>query len=245
MKYLVSIFFLSSLFSACTQEPTAQDILAKAIQAHGGDKIYNLNVSFDFRDKHYKGEYNQGQYKLARYFSDSLDNRYVDILTNEGFERKINDSLVSVTDKWAGKYSNSINSVFYFFRLPFNLNDEAVILTNLGKGKIEGKDYYKIKVTFGKEGGGEDFDDIFVYWFNTETYILDYLAYEYTTEGGGKRFRKAFNQRDENGWLMSDYINYKPKDINVDIADYDTYFDESGFKKLSEIVNKNVEVGYN
>ncbi len=245
MKYLVSIFLLSIIFSACTQEPTAQEILTNAIQTHGGDKVYNSNVSFDFRDKHYKGEYNQGQYKLARYFSDTLNNTYEDVLTNQGFQRKINDSIVHVTDEWIGKYSNSINSVFYFLRIPFNLKDEAVILTYLGKRVIDGTNYYKLKVTFSEEGGGEDFDDVFVYWFNAETYILDYFAYEYATDGGGKRFRKAFNQRDENGWLISDYINYKPKDINVDIADYDKYYTEDGFKKLSEIVNKNVEVSYN
>jgi len=244
MKYLVSAFFLSSIFSSCTQELTAQEILANAIKAHGGDKVYNSNVSFDFRDKHYKGEYNRGQYKLARYFSDTLNNTYEDVLTNQGFQRKINDSIVSVTDEWIGKYSNSINSVFYFFRVPFNLKDDAVILTYLGKSTIEGTNYYKLKVTFSEEGGGEDFDDVFVYWFNDQTYRLDYFAYEYATEGGGKRFRKAFNQRDENGWLISDYINYKPKDIKVDIADYDTYF-KDGFKKLSEIVNNNVEVSYN
>ncbi|MCF6360373.1 MAG: hypothetical protein L3J29_06385 [Cyclobacteriaceae bacterium] len=245
MKYVVSIFFLSSLFISCTQEPTSEEILEKVIQAHGGDQVYNANVSFDFRDKHYKAQYNHGQYKLARYFSDSLDNKYIDVLTNEEFERKINDSIVQVTDEWVGKYSNSINSVFYFFRLPFNLKDDAVILTYLGKGEIEETSYYKLKVTFGEEGGGEDFDDIFVYWFNSETYKLDYLAYEYATEGGGKRFRKAFNQRMENGWLMSDFINYKPNDLKVDIADYDTYFEEGGFVKLSEIVNKNIEVSFN
>jgi len=245
MKYIAPIFFLLSIFSSCTQEPTAQEILTNAIKAHGGAKVYNSNVSFNFRDKHYTGEFYQSKYKIARYFSDSLDNKYVDVLTNEGFERKINDSLVTVTDEWKGKYSSSINSVFYFLRIPFNLKDDAVILAYLGKGIIEGTNYYKLKVTFREEGGGEDFDDVFVYWFNAETYTLDYLAYEYATEGGGKRFRKAFNQRDENGWLMSDYINYKPKDMKVDIADYDTYFEEGGFEKLSEIVNKNVEVRYN
>lgn len=244
MKFILSILILAGLLSACTQEPTAQEILANAIQSHGGDKVYNTNISFDFRDKHYTADYKAGQYKLIRNFTDTLGNQYQDILTNVGFERSINDSISDVTDEWAGKYSNSINAVFYFFRTPFNLTDEAVILSYLGKGKLEGKDYYKIKVTFGEERGGEDFDDIFVYWFDVETYTLDYLAYEYATDGGGKRFRKAFNQREENGWLVSDYINYKPKDIKVDIADYDNYFEKDGFKKLSEIVNKNVKVTY-
>lgn len=245
MKSLLPFFVLLFVLSACTKEPAAEEILSSAIKAHGGDKVYNSTIAFDFRNKHYVGVYNGGKYELSRHFSDTLGNKIVDVLTNEGFNRSINDTTVAVTDEWAGKYSNSVNSVFYFLKLPFNLKDDAVILTYIGEGTIDNKPYYKLKVTFGEEGGGEDFDDVFVYWVNKETYTLDYFAYEYATNGGGKRFRKAFNQRSVNGWLMSDFINYKPKDLKVDIADYDTYFAKDGLKKLSEIVNKNVEVIYN
>ncbi len=245
MKYLLFIFTLSLLITSCAQEPTAESILAKAIEAHGGNKVTNSQVSFNFRDKHYKANYKEGSYSLSRHFSDSLGNAIIDKLTNSSFERAINDTLVNVTNKWATKYSSSVNSVFYFFRLPHNLQDPATILTYIGKGSIEGVSYYKIKVAFSEEGGGEDFDDLFVYWFNAETYTLDYFAYEYTTDGGGKRFRKAFNQRNEDGWLVSDYINYKPKDLKVNIEKYDAYFSESGLIKLSEIANKNVKVTYN
>lgn len=245
MRIFFQFIAFAILLSACSQVPTAEQILERSIKAHGGEKTYNATISFDFRDKHYVGTYKNGTYKIARHFSDSVENNYVDVLTNNSFNRTVNDSLVTVTEEWVGKYSNSINAVFYFFRLPFNLKDDAAILTYLGKGTLEGKEYYKLKVTFIEDGGGEDFDDVFVYWFNAATYTLDYLAYEYATEGGGKRFRKAINQRAENGWIISDYINYKPKDIKVDIADYDTYFARDGFKKLSKIENKNVKVSYN
>ncbi len=245
MKTLLPFFLLLFIISACTKEPTAEEILTSAIKAHGGDRVYNSTVAFDFRDKHYVGVYKDGKYELSRNFSDTLDNKIVNVLTNDEFKRSINDTIVALSDKWVASYSNSVNSVFYFLKLPFNLKDEAVVLTYIGEGTIENKAYYKLKVTFGEAGGGEDFDDIFVYWFNKETYTLDYFAYEYATSGGGKRFRKAFNQRSVNGWLMSDFINYKPKDLKVDIADYDTYFAKDGLKKLSEIVNRNVEVTYN
>lgn len=245
MKIFFQLLVVSLVVSACSYQPTAEEILNNAIKAHGGNKTYNATVSFNFRDKHYVGVYKNGHYKLSRHFSDSLGNILVDKLTNSEFERSINDKVVALSDEWADKYSNSVNSVFYFFKLPFNLKDEAVILTYLGVASIENQNYYKLKVTFGEEGGGEDFDDVFVYWFNTETYTLDYLAYQYVTSGGGKRFRKAFNQRAVNGWIVSDFINYKPKDLNVDIADYDVYYAEDGFKKLSKIINKNVEISYN
>ena len=244
MKYLLYISLASFIFSACSQNPSAEEILAKAIEVHGGENIYNSNVTFDFRDKHYKGSYANGNFKLSRHYSDTLGNKIVDMLTNDDFERSINDSLIAVTDKWEIKYSNSINSVFYFFRVPFNLKDPAVILSYVGTSTLEGTTYYKLKVAFNEEGGGEDFDDLFVYWINSDSYTLDYFAYEYSTDGGGKRFRKAINQRSENGWLISDFINYKPKSLAIEIEQYDSYFEDDGFKKLSEIVNKNVEVSY-
>ena len=245
MKYLLSFFTLGLLIASCTPAPTAETILTNAIEAHGGNKVANSHVSFDFRDKHYKANYNDGHYTLSRHFSDTLGNKIIDKITNSSFKRFVNDTIAPQTDEWVTKYSNSVNSVFYFFRLPHNLQDPAAILTFIGKGSIDGISYNKVKVAFCEVGGGEDFDDVFVYWFNEDTHTLDYFAYEYATSGGGKRFRKAFNQRNENGWLVNDYINYKPKDLEVNIEEYDVYFSENGLIKLSEIVNKNVKVTYN
>lgn len=239
--YLIAILFVAT---SCQKDPSAEDILEKAIEAHGGNSVYNSRFSFDFRDKHYEAIYHNGSYSLNREFLDSLNNKIRDVLTNKGFERSLNDSLISLTEEWKTKYSNSVNSVIYFFRLPFNLKDPAVKLTYIGKEEIEGNEYYKLKVTFSEKKGGEDFTDQFVYWFNTQTYAMDYMAYEYATSGGGKRFRKAFNQRKVNGWLISDYHNYEPKDLSVDIEAYDQYFEEGGLVKLSEIANKNVTVEY-
>ena len=244
MKYFLYLTALAIIAVSCNSTPSAKEVLQKAIEAHGGNKIYNSIVSFDFRDKHYEATYKGGSYTLTRTFTDSLQNKVKDVLTNSRFERSVNDSLVALSKEWQTKYSNSVNSVIYFFRLPFNLQDPAVTLTYIGKGEIEGNTYYKLKVSFAEDGGGEDFTDQFVYWFNVETYTLDYLAYEYATNGGGKRFRKAFNKRNVNGWLLSDYHNYKPLDIKVPIETYDQYFTEGGLKKLSEIVNKNVQVKY-
>lgn len=244
MKYLSAILALTLLITSCSTTPTADEILSKAIEVHGGNKVNNSTVSFDFREIKYHANYANGNYELTRYLTDSLSNSIKDVLTNTSFNRWVNDTLVTVTDEWKGKYSNSINSVFYFFRLPFNLTDPATILTYLGTSNIDGTNYYKIKVAFNEKGGGEDFEDLFVYWFNADTYTLDYLAYEYATDGGGKRFRKAVNQRYANGWLVSDYINYKPKSLDVNIEQYDQYFAGNGLIKLSEIVNKNVEVAY-
>jgi hypothetical protein len=234
---------LLSLAWACQQDKTAEEIVRASIMAHGGNSVYNSQVDFEFRNKHYTATYNDGRFKLERLFEDSVGIVH-DILTNEGFQRNINDSSVVLDKEWTGKYSRSVNSVVYFFRIPFVLTDQAVMLKKLGTSTINGREYHKIEATFGEEGGGDDYDDRFIYWINTTTYTVDYFAYSYSTDGGGKRFRKAINPRTINGWLVMDYINYKPKDLEVPLDDYDRYFEEGGMKELSRIVNENVEVKY-
>jgi len=239
--YFLSITFL--LASCNPKQPTVDEIINKSVEAHGGERVFNSIIEFDFRDKHYFAKYHNYQFVLKRIFEDSTG-QIVDELNNEGFVRLRNDSTMVLDEEWTGKYSRSVNSVIYFFRIPFVLKDPAVRAALIGETILNGTDYYKVQITFAEEGGGEDFDDSFVYWINMENYFIDYMAYSYSTDGGGKRFRKAINPRMVNGLRVVDYINYKPKDIQVPIVQYDTYFFENGLEELSRIENDNVSIEY-
>jgi len=242
MNYRYSIIILFLAFS-CTKELTVNEIIDKSIDAYGGQKVLNSTVQFDFRKKHFQATYHDNQYELARTFSDSTGN-YVDVLNNDGFTRTHNDSLVSLNEEWIGRYSRSVNSVIYFFRIPFIMKDGAVKPELIGTASLKDQEYYKVRISFTEEGGGEDFDDSFVYWVNQNTFYIDFMAYSYSTSGGGKRFREAINHRDVNGLHVVDYINYKPKDINMAIEEYDQYFLEGGLVELSRIINENVSIEY-
>jgi len=130
----------------------------------------------------------------------------------------------------------------YFALLPFGLNDEAVNKILLGEEEIKGNLYYKIEVTFSQVGGGEDFDDVFVYWINKDNYHMDYLGYYYHTNEGGIRFREGVNQRKRGGIIFSDYINYKGPAGYKDVAGLAALFKASKLEKLSEINLENLEV---
>jgi hypothetical protein len=243
MRYL---YFLSITFLLATCAPkqlTVDRIINESVEAYGGQKVFNSIIEFDFRDKHYVAKYHNYQFELKRIFKDSTG-QIVDELNNEGFVRLRNDSIMVLDEEWTGKYSRSVNSVVYFFRIPFVLKDPAVRASLIGEATVNGTDYYKVQITFSEEGGGEDFDDSFVYWINKENYFIDYMAYSYSTDGGGKRFRKAINPRIVNGLRVVDYINFKPKDIDVPIVDYDTYFLKDGLEELSRIENENVTIEY-
>jgi hypothetical protein len=244
IKYVFIGLFLVSLCWSCNQEKSAENVVQLTIEAYGGDRVYASQVDFDFRDKHYSAFYKDGHYQLQRLFEDSIGGIIQDVVNNDGFARTINDSSVILDEEWMGRYSRSVNSVVYFFRIPFVLTDQAVKLKKLANGTIDGQTYYKIETTFGEEGGGDDFDDRFIYWINIDNFNVDYFGYSYSTDGGGKRFRKAMNYRKINGWLMADYINYEPNDLTIPLDEYDVYFKEGGMKELSIIENENIVVEY-
>ena len=126
--------------------------------------------------------------------------------------------------------------------LPYSLHDTAVKKRLLPLSTIKGKDYYKIEITFSEEGGGEDHEDVFIYWIGKEDYLIDYLAYSYKTNGGGMRFRALKEQCIVNGVRFVDYYNYKPKNKNIELIDIDKAYENNQLKKVSEIVLKDINV---
>lgn len=242
MKQILIVLVLSFSVLSCST-PDAQSVIDKTILAYGGERIYRSDIKFDFRDKSYRGYQDGGGFSYERMFQDSTGS-FHDVLNNDGFTRTINDSIVNLNEEWIGKYTRSVNSVIYFFRIPFNLNDPAVHKKFLGEATIEDVEYYKIEVTFSENSGGEDFDDVFVYWITQDSYSIDYMAYAYHTDGGGKRMRKLINPREVNGLKVVDWINYEPKEMSVSVLEFDSYMEEGGLKELSRIENKNIEITY-
>ncbi|SNZ00688.1 DUF6503 family protein [Flagellimonas pacifica] len=220
---------------------TAQEIVDKSIKASGGELYTNNGASFVFRDKKYISQNVEGKKILKRI--SILDSVIImDIKTNSAFQRFMNDSLVNLPDSISNRYSNSVNSVHYFARLPLGLNDKAVNKELLGEEIIKGKEYHKVKVTFDQAGGGDDFDDTYVYWFNKESFKPDYLAYDFHVNGGGQRFREAYNERYVNGIRFVDYKNYKPKKKGTGILEIGQLFENGELELLSKIKLSEIEV---
>ncbi|KGL63594.1 DUF6503 family protein [Polaribacter sp. Hel1_85] len=240
MKFL-SILFLAFLISCKPSEPklTAQEVIDKTILYSGADKVANSEIKFKFRDKEYFAYRQNGDFKLIREFDSIIDG-----LTNDGFKRFINLKEQKLSKEEASKYANSVNSVHYFSVLPFGLNDKAVIKKLLPSSTINGKKYYKVKITFSENGGGEDFEDVFIYWIGKEDFLVDYLAYSYHTNDGGKRFRVLKEQCVKNGIRFADYHNYKPLNKDISLIDIDKSFENNELKKVSEIVLKDIEVTF-
>lgn len=248
MKYL-SVLIIAVFVISCNNETkqkvnvlTANEIIDKSIEVSGGESFGYSKIFFGFRDKTFMARRNGGELLLVRHFKKDKDS-ITDIYDNFGFKRMINEAFVKVVDSMAAKYLASVNSVHYFSVLPYGLNDKAVNKTLLEDEYIKDKNYYKIKVTFNSESGGEDYEDIFVYWVDKEFYKVDYLAYSYNeADGIGMRFREAYNEHYVNGLRFVDYNNYDAKSDSIVLTELGKAYEKNELKLLSKIELENVEV---
>lgn len=241
MRQILLFCTLGLFFSCAEKTPTAQEVIDRAIETACSGNCEQAQIEFDFRGRHYLSKRDGGSYRYERQFKDSLG-LIKDVLTNDGYSRFINDSLVMVVDSMATKYANSVNSVHYFVQLPFGLNAPAVHKEFIGETAINGQPYFEIGISFTQKGGGTDFEDEFVYWIHKKNYTVDYLAYSYTTDGGGIRFRKAFNPRIMEGIRIVDYDNLKPASLDIRLEDLDLLFQKGELELLSKIITENASV---
>ena len=186
----------------------AELLLQRAVRAHGGDRYDAACYTFTFRKKQYRFRNDGPRYTYTR--TEEKDGHVtVDVLDNAGVRRTVDGEEVALTGKQTAAVSGGVNSVIYFATLPHKLQDPAVNLALGGAELLNGTAYEILDVTFDEAGGGTDHDDNFRYWINAETGRIDYLAYDYRVNGGGVRFRAAYNPRMVDGILFQDYVNYK------------------------------------
>jgi len=221
---------------------SAQEIVDRSIEVSGGVEAYEQStIAFNFRGRDYISEI-RGRKKILKRIQKNDTLNLLDLLSPSGFQRFDNDSLVSLNDSLSVTYGNSVNSVHYFSKLPYGLNDAAVNKELLGETVVKGKQYFKVKVTFNQEGGGDDFDDTYVYFFNKENFKADYLAYDFHVNGGGIRFREAYNERYINGIRFVDYNNMKPINEDVSVLQVDSLFNNNELELLSKIELTDIKV---
>lgn len=262
IRLMLLLLILAAVFTACRPDqplveneqtaadqldslPTADRLIGQAIETHFGDGWDEAAVTFNFRNRTY-GIYRMpdGRYSYTRSYQDTTAEGVRDIedhLNNQGFGREINGFPVTLDSAEARSLENSLNSVRYFFMLPYGLQDPAVNSAVVGEVEIDGQSYDKVRVTFDEAGGGVDHEDVYFYYFNRESRELDFLAYRFHVEEGGIRFRKAVNKRRVNGMLFQDYINYKAP-LSEPFDRIEELYKAGQLEELSRIENTGIEV---
>ncbi|MCP9235412.1 DUF6503 family protein [Lewinella sp. JB7] len=242
-RYLLTTLLFFVLAGSCgpadesTPAADADAVIERAVRAHGLEDFGTTDVSFTFRERDYRITTDGGSFRYTRQFVDSTGNRIHDQLDNDGLRRTINDTAAVLSAKDSAAYARSVNSVRYFFMLPYGLRDPSVNTRLLDTLHIRDAVYDQVEVTFDAEGGGTDFDDVYRYFFNRETGELDFLAYTFEVNEGGLRFREAVNKRRIDGVLVQDYVNYGVDGEDRDIATVGRRFREGKLPRLSVIEN--------
>lgn len=226
--------------------PSAATIIDSAIVAHGGPVLKEAVVTFQFRGNRYVLRHDEGRFHYRRTYTDSLDRTVTEGITNDSIYRRINGQTVSLSPSERRSVETTVNSVSYFVLLPEPLGDSAVQPTYSGRDTIDGVPYHRVKVTFRREGGGRDWQDVFMYWFRTDTYAMDYLAYAYglgPSEEPGTRFREAYNVRYIHGVRFADYSNYTADTLSADrLAQYPDLWVRDAVRLVSSVEIDSVEV---
>jgi hypothetical protein len=225
-----------------SQDTVAQGkaLIESAVAAHGGPAYEQAHYQFVFRDKTYTFHNDKDLYAYTR-TSTKNGQTILDKMDNQGFVRMIDGQKVELSQKQINGSREGLNSVIYFATLPHKLLDKAVNAEYVGVQDIKGKTYSLVQVTFDQDGGGKDYEDVFMYWINKESQTMDYLAYSYNVNGGGVRFRSAYNSRKVGGILFQDYINYKA-DKTTPLDQLPALYEADKLKELSRIVTEKVKI---
>jgi hypothetical protein len=239
MNRILILLFLIGMVS-CQSE--ADRIIDSSIEYHGFENFYKEVVEFKFREHSYLIDRTQSPYLYTKKIelTDTITGQpviQIDSLWNSTeFKRTINGNDLTLSEEDKTRFSNSLNSVAYFYQLPLPLKDNAAVTTVLNKVMIKGREYLTLKVSFTQENGGTDHEDTYRYYFDTSTYALSYLSYNFHNNEGGVRFREA-HQRVKGNFIFLDYDNYKaPKNTALDSLP--RLFEENKLEMISKIISE-------
>ncbi|MEQ9104319.1 MAG: DUF6503 family protein [Rhodothermales bacterium] len=232
------------LFASCASAPeTAQDVVDRAILAHGGDIIDASRITFEFRGDRFVLDRHDGLFSYERHRTDTTGTAIREVINNDGTFLYHDDRSMPVDSLTNRRIGNNVNTVAYFTLLPIPLNDPAVIKEDLGRVEIKGEPYRKIGVTFTPDGGGRDYQDRFLFWIHADRYTMDYFAYWYFTDDTGSRFRSVDGVHEVAGVRLQDYLNLAYDGLDFDsINRYDALYNADSLRLVSEVRISNVQV---
>ena len=226
--------WLSIAFAAPTHDAESARVLQDAATAHGLSRDVPLALSFEFRGTPYRLSLDSDDVRYERTVTTDAGPR-TDRLVGSRFEALRGGESLPVEPKQADAWRRSLNSVAYFATLPRPLFDDAVIATSLGRTRFAGGTWDTVEVRFREEGGGDDHDDVFRYWFDPDTHELALLAYTFHTGKGGVRIRAVSKRHAIDGVVLIDWINYGVNGHDHTLQSAMTAYEDGTLPQLSTI----------
>jgi hypothetical protein len=220
------------------------EIVARAIEHHGGEIYRNSEVSLELCS-------GSGCYQLTVRTQGGLYRHQVRgpyrgrervvIADNDSVSVRLDGEPATVEPEARQAARNWATARIYFAFLPYRLNDPGVLQQDLGIEQWEGRRLHKVKVGF-VAGSSTDADDEYLYWFDPETARLEQFAYSFSGRPGGLRFRRLSNYRRVGGVLFFDQSNLGVEAPDLGVDQIDPAFVRQRMRQVSEVELRDIKV---
>ena len=228
----------------------ARDLVFRAREAHGTDAYESAEMlRFDFRGVAFEASrHRSGHTHYRRTTLDDQGRTVIDELADGGVARTVAGEPAALSDDEAARIHTAVNSVVYFATLPAALTDAAVRARALGVDSVMGQPHRLLEVTFDQEGGGDDWEDRYLYWLHPEQGTIEYLAYSYRLAPGadgptdtGHRFRRVIRVGDADGMRIQDYENLTADSL-ARLEDYPAAYEAGRTTAVSDVRTDNARL---
>jgi hypothetical protein len=177
------LVLVASSFLFCDKKKiTANEIVSKSIDAHGGFNQWKQIDTLSFVKKTVlytkKGlkekEIKQYQsFSLGSSFNGAITSLGSDstslTLTNGLYSKSIGDSLLVVTEKELPALKNAFKAAYYVVSQPFNLRESTASLLYVKDTVLKNKKTYVVNVSY---KGDTENSDLWTYYFDAQTFLV-------------------------------------------------------------------------
>ena len=224
-------------------DPDLPDIVARAIEHHGGDlyegstismTITSLSGSFRIDATRDGGQFEHVVTDPPR---DGRPERRVE-LTNDGVQEWRGGEVVTLDAEAERRARAFADARVFFPLLPYTLKGGDIHFEDMGLETWDGRELQRVKVSF-TPGTSNDADDAYTFWFDPETGRVEQFGYDFDN---GLRFRKATSFQRVGGVLFSDQENYAVDGGKVPVDTLTPEYVASSMRLLSTVVISDVTV---
>ncbi len=240
---VVASLAASAACGTSSADPDLPDIVARAIEHHGGDlygqskismTITSLSGSFRIDATRDGGRFEHVVTDPAR---DGRPERRVQ-LTNDGVQEWRGGDEIALDAEGERRARAFVDARVFFPLLPYTLRGGDIHFEDMGLETWEDRELQRVKVTFAP-GTSNDADDAYAFWFNPETGRVEQFGYDFDN---GLRFRKATSFQRVGGVLFSDQENYAVDGGKVPVDTLTPEYVAGSMRLLSRVMISDVTV---
>ena len=240
---VVASLAASAACGTSSADPDLPEIVARAIEHHGGDlyegsaismTITSLSGSFQIDATRDGGQFEHVVTDPAR---DGRPERRVE-LTNDGVQEWRGGQELTLDAEGERRARAFADARVFFPLLPYTLKGGDIHFEDRGLETWDGRELQRMKVTF-TPGTSNDADDAYTFWFDPETGRVEQFGYDFDN---GLRFRKATSFQRVGGVLFSDQENYAVDGGKVPVDTLTPEYVAESMRLLSTVVISDVTV---